>query len=452
MKTLNQIETIQAIIDYIKERKSNNELFLDYYKNNDVFDDYEKLYNTRLYKPNKNKNKKYFKRELFKKDLNDVLNEMKDTHLKIKNSSIIKNLNFVQDRNNKKYYITGLNINCCENWSIKTRMGIEIDTLKFYSCVGLFEKTNLFHYDKFIFEGKQRKADSWFKEFSKYNDIFYTKNLSISINEITKDKIKEVISNIFIDAEKSVIKSKDVILPILKIISSNSRQELMKIMGLSNYVDFKNSNQILSLREDDLVYIYNNQNLYLKLLKEEFPKINNSSVLTIEEDFIYGLSIKPNNIYLKLLSNINYNIVFKNDFNDGSFYLYRNGEEILNIPMEDEDKKNPNKLYSFIESDMISRLEKTINKSALSILEECIKFNIKNKLIDIKVILENVDFTSMDKNSIPIEIVYNNNKMEISYNELEDENINKEINTFVGNQLLLNIVKKNKHKVIKNRL
>lgn len=79
----------------------------------------------------------------------------------------------------------------------------------------------------------------------------------------------------------------------LKIISSNSKQELMKVMGLLNYEDFKNSNRILSLKEDDLVYIYNTQNSYLKLLKKEFSKINNSNILTVEEDFIYGLYIKP---------------------------------------------------------------------------------------------------------------------------------------------------------------
>lgn len=454
MKKLNRDDTIQAIINYIKQRKSNEELLLDYYKNHDVFEDYQKLYNIQLYKPNKSKNKKHFIIELFKKDLNDILSEMKDAHLKIKNSNIIRNIKFIQDRKNKKYYLTILNINCCKNWSIKTMMGIETDTFKFYSCVGMSEKKYFAQSDKFIFKGKKKKVENWFKEFSKYNDKFYTNNFSKSINDITKDKIKEVLSKIFIDAEKSVIKSEDVILPMLKIISSNSKQELMKVMGLLNYEDFKNSNRILSLKEDDLVYIYNTQNSYLKLLKEEFSKINNSNILTVEEDFIYGLYIKPKNVYLKLLSDLSYNIVFKNDFKDGFIYLYQNGKEMLTISIEEQNGNGElaKKLYSFIESDMSNKIEKTINRFAVSILEEGIKTNIKNNLIDVKVILENLDFTSLEDNNIPIEVVYDNKKMKLLYNELNEKEINKKINTFVENQLLLNIVNKNDHKILKNRL
>lgn len=251
-----------------------------------------------------------------------------------------------------------------------------------------------------------------------------------------------------------MIKSEDVILPMLKIISSNSKQDLMKMMGLLTYEDFKNSNRILSFKEDDLVYVYNTQNLYLKLLKEEFSKINNSNILTIEEDFIYGLYIKPKNVYLKLLSDLSYNIVFKNDFKDGFIYLYQNGKEILTISIEEknENGKIANKLYSFIESDMNNKIGKTINRFAVSILEEGIKTNTKNNLIDVKVILENLDLTSLEDNNIPIEVIYENKKMKLLYNELNEKEINKKINTFVENQLLLNIVNKNDHKILKNRL
>ena len=76
----------------------------------------------------------------------------------------------------------------------------------------------------------------------------------------------------------------------------------------------------------------------------------------------------------------------------------------------------------------------------------------KNNLIDVKVILENLDLTSLEDNNIPIEVIYENKKMKLLYNELNEKEINKKINTFVENQLLLNIVNKNDHKILKNRL
>lgn len=157
MKKLNRDDTIQAIINYIKQRKSNEELLLDYYKNHDVFEDYQKLYNIQLYKPNKSKNKKHFIIELFKKDLNDILSEMKDAHLKIKNSNIIKNIKFIQDRKNKKYYLTVLNINCCKNWSIKTMMGIETDTLNFIAVLVCLKKNILLNLINLFLKEKKRK-------------------------------------------------------------------------------------------------------------------------------------------------------------------------------------------------------------------------------------------------------------------------------------------------------
>lgn len=71
-------------------------------------------------------------------------------------------------------------------------------------------------------------------------------------------------------------------------------------------------------------------------------------------------------------------------------------KEMLAIEEQNGNGELAKKLYSFIESDMSNKIEKTINRFAVSILEEGIKTNIKNNLIDVKVILENLDFTSLE--------------------------------------------------------
>lgn len=73
MKTLTLSETRHEIINYIKSHKKEEELYIDFYKNNDVFSAYELLNNTKLFPLNETQlQKDILNEELLKNDLLDI--------------------------------------------------------------------------------------------------------------------------------------------------------------------------------------------------------------------------------------------------------------------------------------------------------------------------------------------------------------------------------------------
>lgn len=446
-KVLSQYKNLEKIINYIQLNKKEDELLLEYYRNNNnIISKFEKSQNIQSMIFDDS----YFKIELFKEDINRHYRNLKKEYLKQNKFSKIGYAEFIQDKENPlNYFMTAESFDCCPNWLIQNIVGIDSDTFQFYNKIIISER--VFHgtIKNNDSEEEQKKAENWLEQFLKDNeDSLPIKNISISLNDITKENMQEIFVNCFNGIDKSVmnlhsLNSKESYSCILERLSNEIVNYFPKnVKENFDPTDYKTP-------KEKFVYMYNYPNIYLNSLGKDILETNKLGLFSFKVDSMYKRSLILNNVYLKDLLNIDYTLILKNDDMTGNLYLCSNGKEILKMEMQ--DYSIPDKLFSFFENQIKDRINNIIGNKKVLELEKGIRKHITNKEVNIKIDLKEFTLNKVDELSIPIKVLYKDKVLDILYNDNSQNEINKTINIFVENTSLSEILSKNKIKA-KNRL
>ena len=446
-KVLSQYKNLEKIINYIQLNKKEDELLLEYYRNNNnIISKFEKSQNIQSMIFDNS----YLKIELFKEDINHYYRNLKKEYLKQNKFSKIGYAEFIQDKENPlNYFMTAESFDCCPNWLIQNIVGIDSDTFQFYNKIVISER--VFHgtIKNNDSEEEQKKAENWLEQFLKDNeDSLPIKNMSVSLNDVTKENMKEIFFNCFNGIDKSV----------MNLHSLNSKESYSCILErLSNeIVNYFPKNVKKNFDPTDyktpkekFVYMYNYPNIYLNSLGIDILEKNKLGLFSFKVDSMYKRSLILNNVYLKDLLNIDYTLILKDDDMAGNLYLCSKGKEILKMEMQ--DYSIPDKLFSFFENEIKDRISHIIGNKKILELEKEIRKHITNKEVNIKIDLKEFTLSKVDELSIPIKVLYKDKVIDILYNDNSRNDINNTINIFVENTSLSEILSKNKMET-KNRL
>lgn len=447
MKIFSQHKNFEKFKNYIELNKKEDQLFLEYYRtHNNIISEYEKSQNTQLMIFDDS----FIKVELFKEDINRYYRNLKKEYLKQNKFSKIGYAEFIQDKENPlNYFMTAESFDCCSNWLIQNIVGIDSDTFQFYNKIIISERVPHGTIKNNDSEEEQKKAENWLEQFLKDNeDSLPIKNISISLNDITKENMQEIFVNCFNGIDKSVmnlhsLNSKESYSCILKRLSNEIVNYFPKNVK-ENFVptDYKTP-------KEKFVYMYNYPNIYLNSLGIDILEKNKLGLFSFKVDSMYKRSLILNNVYLKELLNIDYTLILKNDDMDGNLYLCSNGKEILKMEMQ--DYSIPTKLFSFFENEIKNKINHLIGSKKVLELEKGIRKHITNKEVNIKIDLKEFTLNKVNELSIPIKVLYNDKVIDVLYNDNSRNDLNNTINIFVENTSLSEILSKNKIKA-KNRL
>lgn len=447
MKIFSQNKSLEKFKNYIKLNKKEDQLFLDYFKSNkDIISEYEKSQNAQLMVFDDS----FIKIELFKEDINHYYTKIKKEYLKKLKFSKLEYAEFIADKDNPlNYFMIPESLDCCKNWTIQNRIGINPENLEFYNNVMIVERVPYGTERSQDFREEQKKADNWLNQFLKDNeDSFPVKNMSVSLNDITKEKMEEIFLNCFKGIDKTVmnlhsLNSKESYSCILERLSNEIVNYFPKNVK-ENFVptDYKTP-------KEKFVYMYNYPNIYLNSLGIDILEKNKLGLFSFKVDSMYKRSLILNNVYLKELLNIDYTLILKNDDMDGNLYLCSNGKEILKMEMQ--DYSIPTKLFSFFENEIKNKINHLIGSKKVLELEKGIRKHITNKEVNIKIDLKEFTLNKVNELSIPIKVLYNDKVIDVLYNDNSRNDLNNTINIFVENTSLSEILSKNKIKA-KNRL
>lgn len=447
MKIFSQQKNFEKFKNYIELNKREDQLFLEYYRtHNDIISEYEKSQNTQLMIFDDS----FIKVELFKEDINRYYRNLKKEYLKQNKFSKIGYAEFIQDKENPlNYFMTAESFDCCPNWLIQNMVGIDSDTFQFYNKIIISERVPHGTIKNNDSEEEQKKAENWLGQFLKDNeDSLPIKNISISLNDITKENMQEIFVNCFNGIDKSVmnlhsLNSKESYSCILERLSNEIVNYFPKnVKDNFDPTDYKTP-------KEKFVYMYNYPNIYLNSLGIDILEKNKLGLFSFKVDSMYKRSLILNNVYLKELLNIDYTLILKNDDMDGNLYLCSNGKEILKMEMQ--DYSIPTKLFSFFENEIKNKINHLIGSKKVLELEKGIRKHITNKEVNIKIDLKEFTLNKVNELSIPIKVLYNDKVIDILYNDNSRNDLNNTINIFVENTSLSEILSKNKIKA-KNRL
>lgn len=447
MKIFSQHKNFEKFKNYIQLNKREDQLFLEYFKSNkDILSEYEKSQNVQLMIFDDS----FIKIELFKEDINHYYRKIKKEHLKKFKFSKLGYAEFIADKDNPlNYCMISESLDCCKNWTIQNIIGIKSDTLEFYNNVIICERVPHGTERNKDFREEQKKADNWLNQFLKDNeDSFPVKNMSVSLNDITKEKMEEIFLNCFKGINKTTMNFNSI---------TDKESYSCNIERLNNEIanyfpknvkeNFDPTNY--KTPKENFVYIYNYPNIYLNSLGIDILEKNKLGLFSFKVDSMYKRSLILNNVYLKDLLNIDYALILKNDEMTGNLYLCSNGKEILKMEMQ--DYSIPTKLFSFFENEIKNKINHLIGNKKVLELEKGIRRHITNKEVNIKIDLKEFTLNKVNELSIPIKVLYNDKVLDILYNDNSRNDLNNTINIFVENTSLSEILSKNKIKA-KNRL
>lgn len=207
MKILDETESIEQIIKFIESKKSSEELYIDFYRRNKVISDYKRINNVEL----TISNELNLQSEIFRIDFSNLFEKAKKQYLKLNPKSKITDLEIYLDENYAT--IDGLSISLSDGIDLNTIIGVYNEAGEFYSSVFLekYSKKDLF------IENKEKEVlDLWLDQDVKEKNEFLTKDISIPISKINEEMTLKMLKNFFIDCDKDIIQSNDII-PLLKI-------------------------------------------------------------------------------------------------------------------------------------------------------------------------------------------------------------------------------------------
>ena len=447
MKIFSQNKSLEKFKNYIKLNKKEDQLFLDYFKSNkDIISEYEKSQNAQLMVFDDS----FIKIELFKEDINHYYTKIKKEYLKKLKFSKLEYAEFIADKDNPlNYFMIPESLDCCKNWTIQNRIGINPENLEFYNNVMIVERVTYGTERSQDFREEQKKADNWLNQFLKDNeDSFPVKNMSVSLNDITKEKMEEIFLNCFKGIDKTTmnfnsITDKESYNCNIERLNNN----IVNILPKNIKENFDPTNY--KVKKENFVYIYNFPYIYLNSLKDDILKNNTLNLFNFEDKSLYKKSLILNNIYLKTLLQMDYSLILENDDINGNLYLYENGKEILKMGMQDYSIHK--KLSSFFENEIKNKINEIVKNNKVLDLEKNIRKHIQNEEVKIKIDWNEFTLNKIDDLLLPIKVLYKGKVLNVLYNDHSRNDINNTINIFVENTSLSEILSKNKLKA-KNRL
>lgn len=438
MKILDETESIEQIIKFIESKKSSEELYIDFYRRNKVISDYKRINNVEL----TISNELNLQSEIFRIDFSNLFEKAKKQYLKLNPKSKITDLEIYLDENYAT--IDGLSISLSDGIDLNTIIGVYNEAGEFYSSVFLekYSKKDLF------IENKEKEVlDLWLDQDVKEKNEFLTKDISIPISKINEEMTLKMLKNFFIDCDKDIIQSNDII-PLLKINDETSYiKTLLNTNTLLNYESFKKGYTIPK-NETGIIYLYNFSNLYLTCLNKDIEnhiKGKNYYFLKTCRKSINTISIEINNEYYNRLFETNYKLFI--DYNN-KIFLYSN-EKLIWQATYSNGEAIPEILLSFIENDVKNNLMKKICRKSLSDICNEIKNNISNKSIQIKIPINKEIFANKDDKTIQIIIEYENNELVCLYNKNNLLQVNSEVDSWISSIVLSNIFSESNRKHVK---
>lgn len=439
MKRLDENESIEQIIKFIESKKSSDELCIDYYRKNKVLSDYKKINNVEL----TISNELNLSFEIFSIDFYNLFIKAKNQYLKLNPKSKIINLEI--DFEDEGYaIIDGLSISLSDGIDLKTIIGIDNQAGEFYSSVFISKYSKK---DHFIENKEKAVLDLWLEQDVKEKNEFLTKEIAIPISKINEEITLKMLKNFFIDCDKDIIQSNDII-PLLKINDETSYiKTLLNTNTLLNYESFKKGYTIPK-NETGIIYLYNFSNLYLTCLNKDIEnhiKGKNYYFLKTCRKSINTISIEINNEYYNRLFKTNYKLFI--DYNN-KIFLYSN-EKLIWQATYSNGEAIPEILLSFIENDVKNNLMKKICRKSLSDICNEIKNNISNKSIQIKIPINKEIFANKDDKTIQIIIEYENNELVCLYNKNNLLQVNSEVDSWISSIVLSNIFSESNTKHVK---
>lgn len=431
MKTLTLSETRYEIINYIKSHKKEEELYIDFYKNNDVFSAYELLNNNKLFPLNETQlQKDILNEELLKNDLSDIFSREKEKYLKFNNSKNIAELDIDLEDENAFYLYKDINL--YRNGILKFIIGFNYDENKLFSSVAIEEDfiTPCRKYSS-LEKKEERNSKQWVDDFLINNKEILTKNIAIKTDKLTYEKIKTIIKNFIYDYDKKPLQVTDV----LQLFNKNEPYlpQLFNNKELLNYEGFKNKYTIRN--EKNIFHLYHFPNLYLNCLyKDTINYLNkkNNNIFSWKGSTMNMIPIKLNNSNYQQMLKCDYNLFFDGKSLDDNMHLYAGKKIIMSIPVRNRAIL-PELLFSLIENDIKSKIKISMKEKNLLEIEHRIKTQLNKPEIEIKVNFQKEDdvFAYIKKDVIPIKIIYKDYNMNSLFNYDNITELKNEIESFI---------------------
>ncbi|HCJ8467967.1 TPA: hypothetical protein NV714_001696 [Escherichia coli] len=434
MKILNENESLNSIfkiVNYMEINRKKNESLFDYFYKNDVIENYQNIEGVKL----TINDKIFFNQELIKEVFCYFFDDMKIKYSNLNPKSKIFNLECF-DHEEYRYY--DKEISFFNNMTIIIRLGFDAKTMEFDSSINIDyfknEYSNQYKND-YLQAMEEKNGKLWFKKYIINKNIFMTKDLKIHVNKLVE--VKEMINKFFIDYDKKLLNP-------LQLIKLN--YNIDDIVTSNSKINYNNVKLLIEKNKYDIIYSYSN--IYLSLLSEKINK--KCSILETNTNSLNILTVSIKNIYLKNLLDINYDIYFNNNNENKSSKIYLYSKDLLIFTLESKNGNVfPDFLSSFIECAVKNKIKEKKGKIAIIKLQNKIKDSINNKSIDIKI---NLDKLILNENSILIKIIFNNQEIDIEYNENKITDINKVIDSFVEDKTLSNIFNSKNNENKKKRL
>jgi len=433
MKTLTLPETRHEIINYIKSHKKEEELCIDFYKNNDVFSAYELLNNTKLFPLNEIQlQNEILNEELLKNDLLDIFSKEKEKYLKFNNSKSIAELDIDLEDENAFYLYKDINL--YRNGILKFIVGFNYDENKLFSSVQIEEDyiTPCRKYSA-LEKKEERNSKLWVEDFLIDKKEILTKNIAIKTNKLTYEKIRTIIKNFIYDYDKTPLKLTDV----MHLFNQNEPYlpQLCNNKALLSYEGFKN--KYIIRNEKNIFHLYHFPNLYLNCLYKDTinylnKKNNNIFMFSYKGSTMNMIPIKLNNSNYQQMLKCDYNLFFDGKSLDDDMHLYSGKKIIMSIPVRNRGIL-PELLFSLIENDIKSKIKTSMKEKNLLEIEHRIKTQLNKPEIEIKVNFPKEDdvFSYIKKDVIPIKIIYQDHDMTSLFNYDNITELKNEIESFI---------------------
>lgn len=449
MKTLTLPKTHSEIINYIKSHKQKEELYIEYYRKNNVILACELLNNIKLFPLNETLfQKSIINEKLLKIDLFDIFTQEKEDYLKINNSKEIQELDIYFEEEDA-FYLTK-DINLYQNGILKFIVGFNYDENEFFSSVTVEEDiiTPCREYSA-LEKNEEKNSKQWINDYLIENKEILTKNISIKIDNLNAEKIRSIIKNFIHDYDKIPLKISSV-LPLFNHNQSYIKQ-LFENKGLLSYKEFKKGYTIKN--ESNIFHLYHFPSLYLNCLYKDiinYLNENNNNIFSLKGTTMNIIPINLRNSNYQQILKCDYNLFFEGESLNDKIHLYSDKKLIMSISAKNGEML-PELLLSFMENDIQNKIRTSLKGKVLLEMESKIKFQIGKSEIDIKANFQkrNEIFKDIKKDIIPIKVIYKNYDMNSLFNNDNIAELKNEIESFIEKVSLdevfvnINSIKKN---------